>query len=237
MPIATDFNEQLSGLSDPADIWAATCRFYESFGFDGLIYLDVDGVHTDMRTTLPDWWLSHYHEENYQEIDPFVGMCCATYGSIKTGAAYVERYDELSTEQRKLVLEAGETGFVAGFSSTFRLANPGGAGGWNILSSAGAREVGGIFEEHGESLLLASFFARQALAANVSYLDRDILSKREAECLQWLASGLRTQQIADKMSLQPVTIEFHIRNARRKLGAATREQALAIAISNSLVCL
>lgn len=48
----------------------------------------------------------------------------------------------------------------------------------------------------------------------------------------WLASGLRTAAIADRMGIAPVTVALHLNGARRKLGARTREQALALALRN-----
>ncbi|MCF6327858.1 MAG: LuxR C-terminal-related transcriptional regulator [Devosiaceae bacterium] len=55
--------------------------------------------------------------------------------------------------------------------------------------------------------------------------------------MQSLATGLRTQQIAHKMELKPVTVEFHFRKARQKLGVSTREHALAKALSFGLISL
>ena len=58
----------------------------------------------------------------------------------------------------------------------------------------------------------------------------DLLSPRERETLLWLASGLRTAEIAHRMGIEPVTVGLHLLGARRKLKARTREQALAIAL-------
>ena len=61
------------------------------------------------------------------------------------------------------------------------------------------------------------------------------LSPREVECLQWLASGLRVREIATKMGIHKVTVDLHLKNARRKLDAPTREVALAKAIHSGIV--
>lgn len=61
------------------------------------------------------------------------------------------------------------------------------------------------------------------------------LSRRERECLTLLAQGLRTQRIAERIAISPATIEFHFKSARKKLGALTREQALAISVQNGWV--
>ena len=61
------------------------------------------------------------------------------------------------------------------------------------------------------------------------------LSRRDRQCLTLLAQGLRTQRIAERIAISPATVEFHFKNARKKLGALTREQALAISVQNGWV--
>ncbi|WP_420334219.1 response regulator transcription factor [Roseibium sp.] len=66
-------------------------------------------------------------------------------------------------------------------------------------------------------------------------LELEHLTNREIQCLQQLAVGERPQRIASILGIAPITVEFHIRNARRKLGAKTREHAIAIVISRGLL--
>lgn len=61
------------------------------------------------------------------------------------------------------------------------------------------------------------------------------LSKRERQCLAGLAAGLRVQDIADRLGTTNGTVEKQISAARKKLGAATREHAVAIAIRDGLI--
>lgn len=88
---------------------------------------------------------------------------------------------------------------------------------------------------------LAGFYAHEALDAlrrrRVPPADERVgtLSPRERQCLTMLASGLRTARIAERMQVTPVTVEYHLRNARRKLGALTREEALASSIRRGLL--
>lgn len=62
------------------------------------------------------------------------------------------------------------------------------------------------------------------------YRTGSLLTTREIETLQWLASGLQNSEIAEKMNIAIVTVSKHLASARQKLNAKTREQALAIAI-------
>ena len=61
------------------------------------------------------------------------------------------------------------------------------------------------------------------------------LSSREKECLLHLARGLRVQELASSLGISAKTAEKQIASARKKIGAATREQAIAIAISKNLL--
>lgn len=57
-----------------------------------------------------------------------------------------------------------------------------------------------------------------------------LLTPRELQCLRLLAEGLRSEQIAYELKVARVTVDFHIANAKTKLRAITREQAVARAI-------
>ena len=56
------------------------------------------------------------------------------------------------------------------------------------------------------------------------------LTVRERDVLRYLASGLRNDEIAWRLKIAEVTVRAHMTSARRKMGAATREETLAKAI-------
>jgi DNA-binding NarL/FixJ family response regulator len=56
------------------------------------------------------------------------------------------------------------------------------------------------------------------------------LSPREREILSLLATGLSARQIARDLVLEPTTVATHLRNARQKLNAKTRAEAVATAL-------
>ena len=67
------------------------------------------------------------------------------------------------------------------------------------------------------------------------YENNDGLTRRERECLLLLAQGLRSEEIAKRLNIVKVTVDFHVSNARHKLNAATREQAVAIVVQRGLL--
>ncbi|WP_171060501.1 helix-turn-helix transcriptional regulator [Poseidonocella sp. HB161398] len=61
------------------------------------------------------------------------------------------------------------------------------------------------------------------------------LSGRERDVLCLLAAGLDNRRIAEKLGLAEVTVRMHLAKAREKMGAATREQALVLAMARGLL--
>ncbi len=86
--------------------------------------------------------------------------------------------------------------------------------------------------------------AIRAAAAGQDYVDRLIaqlpgrhaghggalISKREAQVLGMLSQGSTTEQVARDLFLSPETIQTHVRNATRKLGAHGRLHAVILAL-------
>jgi DNA-binding response OmpR family regulator len=61
------------------------------------------------------------------------------------------------------------------------------------------------------------------------------LNDREVEILTWVARGKTSAEIAQIISLTKRTVDFHIDNARGKLGAATRTEAVIKATTGRLI--
>ena len=63
------------------------------------------------------------------------------------------------------------------------------------------------------------------------------LTARERECLLWIASGLNSKAIAQRLNVSHETVNEHVANARRKLRAKTRSEAVAKAASAGFISL
>jgi DNA-binding NarL/FixJ family response regulator len=61
------------------------------------------------------------------------------------------------------------------------------------------------------------------------------LSEREIEALSWSARGKTSGEIASILGLSKRTVDFHIDNAREKLGVATRVEAVVRATRDGLI--
>jgi DNA-binding CsgD family transcriptional regulator len=61
------------------------------------------------------------------------------------------------------------------------------------------------------------------------------MSNREVEVLTWVARGKTSAEIAIILGLSKRTVDFHLDNARIKLGAATRIEAAIKAVTGQLI--
>ncbi|MEA2221283.1 MAG: hypothetical protein QOJ35_3909 [Solirubrobacteraceae bacterium] len=63
------------------------------------------------------------------------------------------------------------------------------------------------------------------------------ISAREAQVLGMLSQGKTTEQVADELFLSPETVQTHVRNATRKLGARGRLHAVILALVHGEIAL
>jgi NarL family two-component system response regulator LiaR len=61
------------------------------------------------------------------------------------------------------------------------------------------------------------------------------LSPREMEVLKLMTQGLSNRLIAENLVISPSTADFHVSNILGKLSAATRTEAVAIALQHKLI--
>jgi DNA-binding response OmpR family regulator len=85
-------------------------------------------------------------------------------------------------------------------------------------------------------VLAALITARLARVARSAVWRKQVgLREREVETLTWAARGKTFWEIGEILGLSKRTVEFHLENARRKLGVATRTQALIKAATGNLI--
>jgi len=87
-------------------------------------------------------------------------------------------------------------------------------------------------EEIFEALKLVDQERRKDRAARRSF---ERLTDRELEVLQALADGLSDKEIADRFHVGIATVRTHVTSILAKLGAASRLQALVLAVRHGIV--
>ena len=109
------------------------------------------------------------------------------------------------------------------------------------IAMVGADLPRAVFEakiaEHGTALTLAAVYTDMRLVElwNDRRNAEHQLATRETECLQYLTTGLKNEQIAGRMGITVHTVQLHLSSAKKKLGASTREQAMAKALMFGII--
>lgn len=88
-----------------------------------------------------------------------------------------------------------------------------------------------------KAVLLASRgrgYTSPVFAASADGRDFQDLSPKQLTVLRLLAQGMERKEIAEKMGIGEETVKSHTTEVRRKLGARTSAQAVAIGLINSL---
>lgn len=102
------------------------------------------------------------------------------------------------------------------------------------LGAVAARQPVGLSPDERKLLHLLMVYGR-ARGAELAEADPTAesaapLTTRELECLRWVACGLSDWDIGERLNLSEATAHWHVENAKRKLDARTRAQAVATAI-------
>jgi DNA-binding response OmpR family regulator len=85
-------------------------------------------------------------------------------------------------------------------------------------------------------VLTAIITARLARVARSEIWPKNVaLNEREIQSLTWAARGKTSAEIAQILGLRKRTVDFHIDNARTKLGTTTRIEAVIKAIAGGLI--
>jgi DNA-binding CsgD family transcriptional regulator len=79
-------------------------------------------------------------------------------------------------------------------------------------------------------LAFANFFDNE-----LSKINNAVLSPREKEVLNWLKQGKSSWDISVILGISKRTVDFHVNNVIKKLGATNRPQAVAVGTRLGLI--
>lgn len=71
--------------------------------------------------------------------------------------------------------------------------------------------------------------------APIANLELFGLTAKERQCLQWCKEGKTNWEIGEIMAISEKTVEFHLGNVMRKLGAANRITAVVMGIKHGCI--
>lgn len=230
----------LREVSEKEQLIDRAAEFCDSIGGKYVSYILLrapnGNVATDkcVLTNAPSAWLSRYVERNYQFHDPRVKF--AAHARVPFYWGYPGFADHLDKAERAILHEAQEFNLQEGY--VIPTAGPeGDAGGLSFGMDARNSIVDIVLASRARMQLFAAEF--HAAAVRV-LLGEDLvlapnLTAREVEVLNWAADGLSSEATAIRMGVSAPTVNYHIANSCRKLGATNKTQAVALALRHGLI--
>ena len=245
-----DFVDALNAPSRNRSAYDILAEYLEGQGFRyaNVAFLDLTtkspmGLHSNMDAD----WLTHYVETEYALHDPLMGLLQNMDGSVLLDADLCR---ELPTTRRdlsdRMFDEIHDVGYRSSIVSVTQSPSLGKTIGVNMISELPREELSRSMEQRQFQTTMALSLAQLPMLDDLSRgaqggrwiglsTPAPRLTPREREVLQWLAQGLRVDRIAERMNLSNPTVNFHINAAKKRLGADTREQAVAIALMHRLL--
>ena len=238
----SDFIEQANQADSGGPIVGLMERAAGDLGFDKFAYCEPGrydreavGSFPALVHNLPAAWENRYVARNYRDIDPVLLLAPDIEGPF-LWEALNDSYG-LSPAQLELMREAGEAGLKDGVAVPLH----GPRGRLRLVSfAAGGGHPDPVAELPKLDVLAAQFHSSYSAVNGTKKKKRNnggLLSSRECECLQWIASGKSSWDIGMILNISENTVNFHVKNALQKLDANTRTLAVVKAIRYGLISL
>lgn len=235
-----DVADALAEAKDSNEAWLAAVRCTEQLGFNALNVVEVhkkSGAIHWFRSSMELPWLVDYVGQEFYEIDPLLVGANAGHRQMRMVDGYIENLNAETEAGRALMDQIA--------SWQYRTLDA------NVFEGVQGDTFKGVTVSRGEvgedlpftnRVLSAVISSGVSAPGNLSspgatpFILCD-LSAREKDVLSYLAVGIRNDGIAFKLGIAEVTVRAHITSARQKLGAATREEAIAVALRSGLLVL
>jgi LuxR family quorum sensing-dependent transcriptional regulator len=228
--IARALPELIHSASSNGELDQAFLAQMVRIGFRTAGYLRIFGegrFHTAtflFGATVPGW-SERYQAKGYSIQDPVLTAACRS-----TGAFTLEEVAGRSREGAQILADSRSLGLIDGFVTSVR---------------AGFDEIGFVLigSDHllnpsGYERLLLQAMCEAYGRAGLALLPRGEpppLTRREGECLRWVAAGRSDPQIGMILGLSSNTVHAHVESAKTKLGANSRAQLVLRAAMSGLL--
>ncbi len=180
----------------------------------------------------PDTWVAHYFEQKYQEIDPIV-LRSASYRSPFRWSDLAATHALLPAQQ--LFMDEAED---AGLKSGVTVPLHGPFGEVAVVSLARDQASASEPEQTDKLTALSSQFhiAYTEIMLGIRRVEAPaLLTPRERECLLWSARGKSSWDIGMILKVSEHTVNFHLKNAMKKLECSSRVVAVVKAIRMGMI--
>ncbi len=230
--------DRLNRAATPQGICDALTSFTGRYGLTSMIVGTIPSPKEHLQeqhllvSAYPAGWMDRYVGQDYVHIDPVARRVKRDLSPFlwSEAASFAGRED--SAIVNTMFGEAQEFNLRAGFTVPFITLD-----GAVAAVSLGGEAVDMPPAARGMISMIATFAIGRAIDLRTSGRSRQCpgLTAREIECLKWAAEGKSEWEISAILDVSEHTADKHLSNAHRKLGAANRAHAVALAIRWGLI--
>jgi LuxR family transcriptional regulator, quorum-sensing system regulator CviR len=183
-----------------------------------------------MNISFPEQWAHDYHSRNYHQLSVLTKENFRVYRP-----QYIENTWKKHRQKQEIISLCLDYGIRSGYVHGASASAPGQKGSMFVFAGPNMS-----YESRTVAILelivphLHQAYAR-IMNKRISRNNRAILTGREREILNWLKQGKSSWDTSVILGISQSTVNFHITNIIRKLGACNRSQAIAIAIHKGIV--
>lgn len=227
-----ELRDRLEAAHTMSAIRLAVARFATSLGYCWYAHLSAHGSEVETFSNYPRAWQIDYLAKAYADVDPVVMTAITTESCFAWDEATLAK--DASPSQRTFLNEARDFGIRAGTS----IPCVGAFGRTSLLTLATSAPC---TEFDFDCPILAATTATlvdvhaQRCRRDEAPAHATRLTAREKACLTWAANGNKAAVTGRILGTAESTIEFHLRNAKRKLGAQNTTHAVALAIRQQVI--
>lgn len=227
-----ELRDELEASHSMAAIKSAVSRFANRLGYQWFAHLSAYGSEVETASNYPKPWQILYHLHGFAELDPVV-MAAINADCVFSWDGETFALD--ASEEQKAFLDAA-LGY--GICSGTSIPVFGGFGRTSLLTLASPNLRGFCILE--SPILAANIATLVDVHTKRCRFDEPPvhavkLTTRENTCLTWAARGNKVAQTATILGTAERTVEFHLRNAKRKLHAENTTHAVALAVRQQII--
>ncbi|MER8963551.1 LuxR family transcriptional regulator [Mesorhizobium sp. M0701] len=224
------FLDQTDGIGQSKQLFDLLSAFALNFDCPWIAY----GSHTPdgkllkpirrdpaVMLSYPDEWQQRYFKMGYDRIDPIIKASRTRAGAFR----WSEVHNDASTteDERRVFEEAATFGLRSGISVP--LHDPDGSFAIMSFARPWGREFPNRTITYLQLAALHFHLMATKFASATGIEQAPKLSVREKECILWTARGKSSWEIGVILGISVNTVNFHIKNVKKKLDTASRTAA------------
>lgn len=219
------------GVSEYKDVlsWAFETLGITHFSYVYVGYLPAEVDKVVILGNYPQVWVKHYESRALFRHDPIIN-----YSSTTSAAFFWDEAVEGNSSSKRIFDMSAEYGIEQGF--TIPVHEPGCAfGSMHLAASKDDLEFHKIVNRYFNLISAVSYIAHQHRPVSTRLDLCQSLTKREVECLHWVAIGKSYGEVALILGISERTVKFHAQNIINKMEAVNIKQAMTKAIRMNLI--